>query len=241
MRIFSNPNYNFIKWRWHAIVLSAAVIGSRARSRSSRAAACRSASTSRAARVVVLKFDKPTTEDAVRKALGPLSAEADRPARSATPADNEILIRLPLRAGQPSRARASRRTRKQVESALRAANIGNFTLVNREIVGPIDRRGPAAQGHLGDATRARRHPRLHRAPVPAVVRRRRHRRDVARHAGDARVPDLVRLRAVAERHRRDPHDHRLFGERHDRRVRPRPREPAASRASEPLDQVVNKA
>ena len=26
MRIFDNPNYNFIKWRWHAIALSLVVI-----------------------------------------------------------------------------------------------------------------------------------------------------------------------------------------------------------------------
>jgi preprotein translocase subunit SecF len=26
MQIFHNPNYNFIRWRWHAIALSAAVI-----------------------------------------------------------------------------------------------------------------------------------------------------------------------------------------------------------------------
>ena len=28
MQIFANPNFNFIRWRWHAIILSAAVIGS---------------------------------------------------------------------------------------------------------------------------------------------------------------------------------------------------------------------
>ena len=26
MRIFANPNYNFIRWRWHALVLSLAII-----------------------------------------------------------------------------------------------------------------------------------------------------------------------------------------------------------------------
>ena len=26
MRIFTNPNYNFIRWRWHAIALSLAVV-----------------------------------------------------------------------------------------------------------------------------------------------------------------------------------------------------------------------
>ena len=26
MQIFHNPNYNFIRWRWHAIALSAAII-----------------------------------------------------------------------------------------------------------------------------------------------------------------------------------------------------------------------
>ena len=27
MRIFDNPNFNFIKWRWHALVLSIVVMG----------------------------------------------------------------------------------------------------------------------------------------------------------------------------------------------------------------------
>ena len=49
----------------------------------------------------------------------------------------------------------------------------------------------------------------------------------ARHAG---VPDVLRLRAVAERRRRHPDDHRLLGERHDRHLRPRAREPALAPA-----------
>ena len=28
MQIFSAPNYDFIRWRWHALILSLAVIGS---------------------------------------------------------------------------------------------------------------------------------------------------------------------------------------------------------------------
>ena len=49
-------------------------------------------------------------------------------------------------------------------------------------------------------------------------------RDAARHGRHARVPDVLRLRALAERHRGDPDDHRLLGQRHHRDLRPRPRE-----------------
>ena len=58
MQIFNNPNYNFIRWRWHAIALSALVILA-GLAMIIDAAACRSASTSPAARIVVVQFEQP--------------------------------------------------------------------------------------------------------------------------------------------------------------------------------------
>ncbi len=48
MRIFDNPNFNFIQWRWHAIAFSALVIVAGLVSIATQGV-CRSASTSRAA------------------------------------------------------------------------------------------------------------------------------------------------------------------------------------------------
>jgi preprotein translocase subunit SecF len=133
MRIFSNPNYNFIKWRWHAIILSAAIIGSGLFTIVSRGGLPLGVEFSGGTQVRV-KFDKPTSEDTVRNALGPLSAQATVQTYG-PPADNEILIRLPLRPGQ-EQGTSLENDAKQVEDTLRAANIGNVELRNREIVGP---------------------------------------------------------------------------------------------------------
>jgi preprotein translocase subunit SecF len=133
MRIFSNPNYNFIKWRWHAIILSAAVIGSGLFTIVSRGGLPLGVEFS-GGTLVRVKFDRPTSEDTVRNALGPLSGQATVQTYG-NPADNEILIRLPLRQGQ-EQGTSLEEDAKQIESTLRAANIGNPTLRNREIVGP---------------------------------------------------------------------------------------------------------
>ena len=133
MRIFSNPNYNFIKWRWHAIILSAAVIGSGLFTIVSRGGLPLGVEFS-GGTLVRVKFDRPTSEDTVRNALGPLSAQATVQTYG-NPADNEILIRLPLRPGQ-EQGTSLEEDAKQIEATLQAANIGNPTLRNREIVGP---------------------------------------------------------------------------------------------------------
>src|SRR6185436_11637841 len=49
------------------------------------------------------------------------------------PGDNEILVRLPL-SGDQTNADAQA---AQVEAALKAANVGNFTVQSKEIVGPV--------------------------------------------------------------------------------------------------------
>jgi len=129
MRIFDNPNVNFLKWRWHALVLSVIVIGAGlvtiARD-GLRLGVDFSGGT-----VLVLKFNKPTGEDAVRGAL-PHSNQAVVQ-RFGNAADNEILVRMPMMsAGETLDAQAA-----QIESALRASNIGEFTIESRELVGPV--------------------------------------------------------------------------------------------------------
>ncbi len=156
-----------------------------------------------------------STADKVVQRLRPARAEPDH----GPPADD---------ARVRSRAPTSRRASTRSTEALQKANIGRLPGHQQGPRRADRRRGPAEQGHLGDAVRARRHPPLRRVPVPLHVRGGRDRRDVPRHPHHARVPELVPLRPVAQRHRRDPDDHRLLGERHDRRLRPRAREPAAA-------------
>ncbi len=86
------------------------------------------------------------------------------------------------------------------------------------------RRSAATRDLRHDYVAARDHD-LHRRPLPLLVRGRRDCGHAARRARDARLPDLLQVRALAERRRRHSHDHRLFGERHHRDLRSRPRKP----------------
>jgi preprotein translocase subunit SecF len=146
MRIFTNPNYNFIRWRWHAIILSLAIIGSGLFTIASRGGLPLGIDFS-GGTVLWLRFNQPVTVDAVRHSLGSLSSEATVQTFG-QPGDNEIMIRLPLRQGLEQGASLEADAR-QVEASVKAANIGEFEVRNREIVGPtigedLKRKGVAA-------------------------------------------------------------------------------------------------
>jgi len=73
MQIFSNTHYDFIKWRWHAIILSALVILAGAVMVVQRGLPLGidfSGGT-----IVVYHFDKPVTEDAIRTAIESVPGE----------------------------------------------------------------------------------------------------------------------------------------------------------------------
>ena len=105
--------------------------------------------------------------------------------RSAIRPSASVMIRVP-QAGAEQGTSLSAEAAK-VEAALKQGNVGNFTIVGREIVGPPVGEGTDEQGLLGDRAVARRHSRLHRVPVPVQLRGRRRRRHDPRPAGDARV------------------------------------------------------
>lgn len=133
MRIFDNPNLNFIRWRWHALALSVAVIATGIFTIVSRGGLPYGVDFS-GGTVLVLKFQQPTNEEAVRAAL-PFAGQAVVQTYGA-PADNEILVRLPLPAGSDDSAAVDAQA-TQVETTLRASNIGNFTIESKEVVGPV--------------------------------------------------------------------------------------------------------
>src|SRR5688572_9508436 len=133
MRIFATPNFNFIRWRWHAIILSAAIIGSGIFTMVSRGGLPLGVDFS-GGTVIVLKFAQPTTEETVRAALGPLANEATVQTFG-SPGDNEIMVRLPLREGMEQGA-GLEADAKRVNEALTAANVGQFQLHRQDIVGP---------------------------------------------------------------------------------------------------------
>jgi preprotein translocase subunit SecF len=132
MRFLTNPNFNFLKWRWHAIALSAVVIVAGILTVVARGGLPLGVDFS-GGTVIVVQFAQPTGEDRVREALGTMSSEASVQ-RFGPATNNAILIRLPLEPGT-DQANSLSAVSERVEQTLRAANVGQFSVINRELVG----------------------------------------------------------------------------------------------------------
>lgn len=133
MRIFDNPNVDFIKWRWQALILSLAIIGSGLFTIVQQGGLHLGVDFS-GGTVLVLKFSQATNEDAVRSALPNVRDAVVQTVGSA--ADHTIMVRLPImqEAEQGNNLEAQA---LQVETALRAAKVGDFSIESKEIVGPV--------------------------------------------------------------------------------------------------------
>jgi preprotein translocase subunit SecF len=132
MRIFANPNYNFIKWRWHALIASIVVIWIGVATIFLRGGMPMGIDFT-GGTALVLQFDQPTQDDAVRKALDPVSHEAIVQSYG-QPGKNEIFVRVPMAPGAEADLNAEK---QKILSALTAANIGHFTPGQSTSVGPI--------------------------------------------------------------------------------------------------------
>ncbi len=132
MQIFSNTHYDFIKWRWHAIALSAVIILAGVGVVMQRGIPLGidfSGGT-----IVVFKFEKPVGEDAVRKAIE--SVPGDKVVQQyGKPEDNSVLIRVPQTAGVEEGFNLEKDA-KALNDAVKASNLGPFLEINREVVGP---------------------------------------------------------------------------------------------------------
>jgi preprotein translocase subunit SecF len=143
MQILSNTNYNFLRWRWHALALSAVVI------LAGLAAVLRTGLPLgidfSGGTAIVLKFEKPVSEQAVLDAVGQVGGEKTVQ-RYGEPGDNEVLIRLPeLVAEQGASLEQGARG---VLERLKSANLGNFEVRSTEIVGPVIGRDLQRKGIL---------------------------------------------------------------------------------------------
>ena len=132
MRIFENANYNFIKWRWHAVILSLGLVWAGVATTYFRGSLPLGIDFT-GGTAVVLEFTAPVGEDAVRGALGPLGSDAVVQ-RFGDPASNQIMIRVPLAAGDQDLNEGATR----IENTVRDARVGEIRqVVSREIVGPV--------------------------------------------------------------------------------------------------------
>lgn len=135
MQIFKNPNYDFVKYRWPALILSWLIIAAGLVVMFTRGLPLGvefSGGT-----IVIVEFDQVPGIDQVRDAVGRgFGGGENLVVQNYGPAsDRRIMIRAP-EAGREAGAELSRPA-EQIEASLRAANLGTFKVVSTEIVGPI--------------------------------------------------------------------------------------------------------
>jgi preprotein translocase subunit SecF len=133
MKIFTTPDFNFIRWRWHAIALSlvvvlagAAVIGTKG---------LPLGIDFKGGTILIFKFDQAVSEDAVRKALESMPGEKVVQKYGAAAA-HEVLVRLPQSVEREEGALLEKDV-KAATAAIQAANIGKFEIISTEVVGPV--------------------------------------------------------------------------------------------------------
>ena len=129
MRIFDNPNFNFIGWRWPATVLSVVIIVAGVVTMIVRGGMPLGVDFT-GGTVVTVGFAAPVDEDAVRDALGALGPDAVVQ-RVGAADENQVMIRLPL-AGDGTEALDA--AADQVSTSLEASGMGDFTVVSADQV-----------------------------------------------------------------------------------------------------------
>ncbi|HEY8551255.1 MAG TPA: protein translocase subunit SecF [Vicinamibacterales bacterium] len=133
MRILTNPNFNFIRWRWHAIVLSAVIIIAGVvfvLQRGMPLGIDFSGGT-----IVIYQFEKPVTEEQIREAIEGIPGEKVVQ-RYGEPGENQMLVRLPQAEGVEEGFELESGARALSE-AITKANLGGFKEISREVVGPV--------------------------------------------------------------------------------------------------------
>ncbi len=133
MRIFTNPNFNFIRWRWHAIALSLLVIAAGA-VYIARGGLALGVDFSGGTHVVV-QFEQQVDADQVRGALESIPGEK-AVQRYGDAADRQWLIKLPQIEGVEQGASLEQGSRHIVE-ALQKSGLPKFEVRQTEIVGPV--------------------------------------------------------------------------------------------------------
>lgn len=129
MKIFTNPDYNFVRWRWHAIALSLIVILAGAFTIASRG--LQLGVDFEGGTIVLIEFDQAPDLARVRQAIG-----GDAVVQNYGPvANREVMVRV-RRTGAEQGGDLSQEA-DAVVSKLGNAALGNFKVIGTEIVGPV--------------------------------------------------------------------------------------------------------
>ena len=132
MALFKEPRFDFVGRRWHAFSLSAIVIAAGIVMLVMRGGLPLGIDFSGGS-LIVLQFERPTGEGAVRDALAVVEEKVVQ--QYGDPEANEVLVRLPL-AG-PEVGTSLEAGANQVVDALGASDLGEFEVISQELVGPV--------------------------------------------------------------------------------------------------------
>jgi preprotein translocase subunit SecF len=134
MKIFNSPNYNFIKWRWHAIALSLVVIGAGVVMLVTRGLPLGidfSGGT-----LVIVQFEQAVTEDQVRNAIAGVIPGEEVVQQYGNPAERQILVRLPQTV-ETEQGASLEQGALQIRQALEKGGLPKFEVISTEVVGPV--------------------------------------------------------------------------------------------------------
>jgi preprotein translocase subunit SecF len=133
MQILSKTNFNFLRWKWHALGLSLVVIlGGLAMiaTKGMPLGIDFSGGT-----LLVVQFEQPVTEEQVRNAVDPLPGE-EVVQQYGEAGERRMLIRLPQTEGAVE-GNSLEQASTGVEQALAKTGLPKFTIVNRELVSAV--------------------------------------------------------------------------------------------------------
>jgi len=135
MQILKSPNFNFVRWRWHAIAVSVIVIGIGIATILTRGLPL--GVEFEGGTIVILQFEQEPDVAAIRASLASGLAGGDDAIvqRYGEPERREVMIRV-SDVGAETGGELSR-TAEAVVETVQKANVGSFTQVGTEIVGPI--------------------------------------------------------------------------------------------------------
>ena len=134
MQIFTNPDFNFIKWRWHAIAFSALIVLAGIAFIWSKGGMPLGIDF-KGGTIIIVEFEKAVPEDSVRAALDKMPGEKVVQQYGAASA-NQILIRLPQSIEREEGANLDRDV-QTATAALQQSNLGKYKVIGTEIVGPV--------------------------------------------------------------------------------------------------------
>ena len=136
MQILNQTNFDFVRWRWHAIALSLLVILAGAATIFTRGLSL--GVDFAGGSIVIVKFEQVTPVERVRAAVNNIPNGVGNDAvvqEYGEPAQHMVMIRVAQTAAQSSGNLSA--DADAVVAALKQANVGAFEVAGTEIVGPV--------------------------------------------------------------------------------------------------------